>query len=469
MSKLINSGLFLLTAAFLLLVFFVVSLNSIHVNDNIVRYSNTFFALLFLVKCIRTKEAFPLLFGFKSYQNKRIKVYKALYYLVMIASVFLVLNVLNFYSILTILIVQILFVKKSKYYSIEDIYFQNTVFHLFLMNCSVFAGNQYWLEYSALSFFISNGIIMLSAGYEKFKSPLWQKGRGAITFLSLPHLVRKEFHFVNRYFKSPNFIVGYLIMIAEFTFLFSIVNNNWFLFNLFLLSAFSITLFVVVDISFIGQILLLNFILLGFMYFEADIIIRSSPAFKFSVFPAILFFVNLLSLINVFFYSFSLKNKLTSVQKFLTGINSPIGVFSEKHQIGFYTFRMVMDDQEVVLKTFCEQGYPSKYQFWFPRYFQGAMYPVTDFCISWNKYGEPLSLKQEQVIDLLFSGFKSSKKLEGEVSLSVKKYDDLDTIETYVEQPWTTICSIYFSANEVTSPLRLLKTPPLLNKHFRIC
>jgi hypothetical protein len=315
---------------------------------------------------------------------------------------------------------------------------------------------------------------MLSAGVEKLKSPLWQSHRGVISFLSLPHLVRKEFHFIHRLPKFLLIPLGFLVVLAETSFLVSSLYDIWFYVNLFILTSFAISLFVIVDISFIGQILVFCFSFIGYFYFSGYL----NPAFELDldvyhwdktvVFVQVFFTLPIALTILFLFYGNAHRfPHLARLQKWLTGINTPIGVFGESHQFGFYTFKLsLQDSKEIIFAPFCEKGYPHRYQFWFPRYYQSAMYPVTDFCLSWLKYGRPNLNKEEQVKDLLLSALLSKNLSEGRVVLSVKKFDEKESMSSYANQVWAPIASASFK-NNFLEEFNLLNAPPSVKKHFR--
>ncbi|WP_375560716.1 hypothetical protein ACE193_23980 [Bernardetia sp. OM2101] len=481
MKRLINIFSFFLALLFVIFaLFFGASFFNITIASKTIYIFNSILAILLFVRIFRSKSAIPLLVGYKNYLAKK-KKYIYFYYAFLTLSLLLIIPFSSWLVSLSIWLLHSFFIAKSKYYSIEDIYFQNTIFHCFLINLSSHFFSETHLILSLVSFFLANGIIMFSAGIEKIKSPLWRHGEGALSFISLPHLVKKGFHFFHKLPKPIFILVSFLIVFAESTLLFSPLNEYWLAIDLIILIGFSISLFIIVDISFIGQIVTLSLCGIGFLWMVGDfrlVPIASNPLLNydwtkvhFSIYllSTFLLVTNGISLLFTFFPQIAQAISLGKIQKFLSGINSPIGVFTEAHQVGFYTYRLVFEDKNDCLQTFCNKGYPSKFQFWHPRYFQAAMYPVTDFCLSWNKYGEPLTNKKEQVIDLLFTGVHLQDEFTNvtqKIYLLVKKFDKGDSIDSYTQQNWVKICSAEFQHKKLLS-FDYITTPPVVKTHFR--
>jgi hypothetical protein len=429
-----------------------------------------------LFRIFRTRHAVPLIFGYRSLSGNL----KFLPYLWQgLQYVFILFIGVGFYTdyfCLLLLITNIIFINKTKYYSIEDIYIQNIFFHFPFIavgaHCSIDAAtgiepvfrNPYMLN----SFFVSNALIMLSAGYEKIKSELWVEGKGATSFLSLPHLVKEKFHFLSTRFTTVFNVLGYLIMGAELLLILSTVHSVSLIIVLLILAGFAICLFIMVDISFIGQILLLNMLLflsIVLVNFSPTIFWRITFPIQFEPSCIVALIVNIITAVVLFYYNFAKNTGLVKIQKFLSGINSPIGVFNEKHQLGFYIYHLTVDELPI-LEAFNVKGFPGKYQFWYPRYFQAAMYPVTDYCLGIYKFGENSSFKKEQIADLLYSGLLSIGKKQGTVALAVKKFDINDTILSYKEREWTIIGKGIHSIEGFEWIPR--EIPPEMKKTYRV-
>jgi hypothetical protein len=432
------------------------------------------FCLILIIRIIRTFKALPMLFG----HSPSIINPKLLTIVQLLLVLPLAVGLFTDYVALGLLTLSLFLNFKSKYYSIEDIYIQNILFHLPFMASGLVLSFDQYLGISPVfssatmfnSFFLSNSLIMLSAGYEKFKSKLWLEGKGALTFLQLPHLVKERFHWIHVKFKNILYPLGYLVMGAEFGMLFFVGIKYIILIPLVILTGFSVSLFVIVDISFIGQVLFLVLALfLGVVVDNWDIygsMVLLAP--HVDLFSGLALIANIGTLVTIFYYPFARTNRIALMQKFLSGINSPIGVFNEKHLFGFYTYRLtrIDDGREVMLlEAFDLNGFPGKYQFFYPRFFQGAMYPVTDFCLGVLKYGRDSTFKRDQIIDLCYAGLLSQRQTNGEVNLFVKKFDFNDTIGSYRLQTWHKIAECSFE--DKRSNFKLINIPPKIEKTFR--
>jgi hypothetical protein len=438
------------------------------------------FGGLLFIRLFRSLKALPLLFSYSSFQQPSLGFPEGIFYIKIFLCICLIVGIYSDIAALLMFLLHVVIFLKSRYYSIEDIYFQNSLFHLpFLASGTFFSLDSVFNNDPLLaspvffnSFFISNGLIMYSAGYEKLKSKMWLSGKGACLFVELPHLVRKQFHVFQKKINGLFIPAGYLIVAAEFFLLASALDKYTLMFALSVLIVFSILLFIIVDISFIGQILLLNYLLFGAVVmnnWEDYSPVYSDFKIHWNVEVGLVLIVNLFILVVAVFYPFAKKMRLDFLQKFLTGVNSPISVFNEKHLFGFYTYRLFYKNGmqfEPVLETFDQNGFPGPYQILHPRYFQGAMYPVTDYCLGIHKYGPDYSsYKQSQMADLLYCGLRTLGKKEGEVILAVKKYDFGDTIGTYSEQKWVNVLECRFEGTHCY--FKRLNMPPLLKKSFR--
>jgi hypothetical protein len=325
------------------------------------------------------------------------------------------------------------------------------------------------------SFFLSNGLIMMSAGYEKMKSKLWRSGKGTSYFFNSPHLLKERFHNLN---KAPSFILvvlSVMVVLGEFFLLFASLHPILLILTIFILLGFSISLFTVIDISFIGQVLTLNLLFFAALNIQHWTAIDPTILGVFSTAqlssPIVLFCIgiNTLTLFVTLYYPTASKLNLHTLQKLLTGTTTPIGVFTEKHQYGFYIFRIInKENNQVVLDAFDANGYPGPYQMGYPRYSQAAMYPVTDYCLAINKYGTDTDHKRQLVIDLLYGAWANLKTPSAtSLSLAVKKFEEDDDITSFTAQEWSEIGHCNFTEKGVPNWV-LTKTPPIMNKTSRI-
>ena len=346
--------------------------------------------LLMLLRVLRSFLALPLIFGYDQNIKSNLLFPKGIYYFKALMCLLVIIGFYTDIAAALLFLAYVLVFWKSRYFSIEEVYFQNSLFHLIFLGAGrVYSldslmGNESLLGSAVFfnSFFLSNGFIMLSAGYEKFKSKLWRSGKGTSYFFNSPHLLKKRFHSLNKLPHAVMFLLSYMVVIGEFIFPFAALHPIVLFLTLFVLLGFSTSLFTVIDISFIGQILSLN--LLFFIALNLSFWDRLDPSILMSVSkeqilePIVMLCIlmNGLTLIITLYYPIATKLNLDKIQHLLTGIIGPIGVFTEKHQYGFYIYRIVeKESQKVVFDAFDEHGYPGKYQMLYPRYFQAAMYP----------------------------------------------------------------------------------------------
>jgi len=471
-----NTLLFILTL--FLMVYMVIAgypMQSLHdtIPENVLGIFRIVFCLILFIRIIRSFPAIYLLHGYKNPP-------KILFFIHCFATVFVGLGVYTDISAIILFFSFVGIYYRSNYFSIEEIYFQNTLFHLPFMglgsvySIDSFLGSSVSLENVDMfnAYLLSNCLIMLSAGYEKSKSKIWQKGEACRMFVGLPHLVKPQFHFLHKLeIKYLWVLLTYIVLLGEFLMPFALVNKYFMLLILVILIGFSINLFTVIDISFIGQVLFSNLIFIAcilwfgwenypsFLGYPIDFTISSSKIFA---------LISILSTTIIIFY-FNQFKKLSHIQHLLTGVICPIGVFNERHQFGFYTYRIFLEKKGLlhpVLETFEERGFPGKYQTLFPRYFQGAMYPVTDYCLALNKYNLETQHRKDEVIDLLFTAMKSHKLDSANLVLKVKKYDIDDNIDTYSTQEWKEVINCQFQNNHLTT-FDVVGLPPTLQVSFR--
>ena len=423
--------------------------------------------LLLALRIFQSKKAYVLLHSNKKHTQL---LFKAKF----ICTLFLIFGLFTPVSSLVLFLLYVTTFHNSNYFSIEEIYFQNVLFFLpFLGTNKMYSLDSFFnIEYVLYSenmlnaFLISNSIILLSAGYEKLKSPIWLKGIAAKRFLTLPHLVNKKFHFIG-HIKSPLVwkTLTYLILFCEFFFLISLVQFEAFMITSVILLAFSISLFSLVDLSFIGQILFLNVALFGLIFYMNT---NEYPSFfefqltKIDIYLVISIIVSIYSLIIVFFYSDSLFYKYN---RFLTGIICPIAVFNERHLSGFYIYKLKVDNMDID-GPFTDEGYPDKFQKWHPRVFQSAMYFVTDFCLGLIKNGSKNNLHKQRIVDLLYSALDQKNISQGKVTLFVKGFNLEDTFISFSDKKWSKIVICDFNSHSEYI-FKIIQVPDQLKEQTR--
>jgi hypothetical protein len=425
-----------------------------------------------IIRTARSFDALPLLFGYENvyHSSHRANVFR----MTIVCGVFVVLGIATDISSLVLFILYVYQFRKSKYFSIEDIYFQNTLLHLPFLAAGSFLSVDDFIGVTPLlshhlmysSLFLSNGLILFSAGYEKLKSPMWREGRGSGSFLSLPHLGHRTIvKFVEKR-KGLLKPLSYLVMLAELSYVFACTNEMWFLLNTIVLSGFAVSLFTIVDLSFIGQILLLNLGLFGILSLQGRLNVDFSAILTYDLLPVVILINLWIILIVTLFPGKKHFASLVFLQRHLNGVVSQIGVFTERHLFGLFTFRLHNKDGQV-LSVFDETGFQGSMQRWEPRFYQGAMYPVTDYCLMAvrKKLLGTQNTRFFQIVDLCFAGLNRGRSKHGRITLSVKKIDHDETSESYRSQSWKDIVTIDFRDSGYV--VENLGNPPLIKKSDR--
>ena len=322
---------------------------------------------------------------------------------------------------------------KSKYYSIENIYAQSIAFFCLFMNKE----SIFYFDGGAKAFVIMNALLLFSAGVEKLDSKLWRSGNGAKVFLSLPYLI-KPFAYpkILKISKMANIIVP-----LEFLFILSLFSNVSSTIFIIGIVGFGITLFTLLDISFIGQLLIISMIgcLIVWPKFNFS-------NFDFSIENIIVFSILSLSLINLIYPFKIIKN----IMKISTGAVSPIKVFTELHQTGLFTYKFRKRGEDILM-AFDENGLFHKSQLFTSRYKQSAMYKITDYCLGRKN--------EDEIADLAYQAAKGET-----VILCVKPYDSDKGYEYYKNGEWHEIVQISF--DDDSYKIRRLNNPPEI-KTFR--
>ncbi|MCG2590660.1 hypothetical protein [Rhodohalobacter sulfatireducens] len=430
--------------------------------------------LLLLVKLLRTLPGLPLIFGMGNERSVYVVTLCALWVL---ASLLLIIGLFTFFAALVLVITHSLFYLKSYYYSIGENYFQNTVFHLPFLGLGGYYSVDAYIGFDFIpetsfawaSYFVLNGIIMFSAGYQKIKSPMWRQGKGAISFLNLPHLVKKPFvPFIDK-MESLIKPTGYLIMLCELILIFSIIYPISFIAVTSVLIVFAVSLFVIVDLSFIGQITALNLVLLGSLFAIHPVELDMNNLESFSHISVFFTVIVISSSISIFFPVFTKKTGLSSVLRVINGIAVPMNVFTERHQYGIFTCRFdSISQSKQVLAVFDDKGRFGRWQYWRPRQFQTMMYPITDYCLIRQHFGKEGrdNPKFKQLVDICYTAFKIGGVEHDSIQISVKSIEEDTTRESYIHKSWTPIFSVSFENGTIINT-NICERPPNITKSLR--
>ena len=370
----------------------------------------TFFvSILFLLKLHSIRQSIHVVYGYKNNMDKWV----VLAMLLVIVSPY------------TLALTYPALMYKSKHYSIENMYGQCISFFLpFIDPSSIFH-----IDGAGKAFVLINAAMMYSAGYEKLRSKMWRSGKAIRGFVSLPHLIKPCFY--------PRILkISFLcspILLLEFLFPFSLLTNVTLFLFIFGLCVFSISLFTVFDISYIGQLLLACMICCWFIWSNHFICL-----FDFSLTNLFVFLLACISMINLFYPT----KFISLVMKLTTGSITSIKVFTEIHQTGIFSYKFQKDGKDILM-AFDKDGLFHKSQIFASRYKQAAMYKVTDYCLGKKNYSD--------IADLAYQASNGDT-----VTLLVKPYESKKGYNYYKNYAWEKITEISFGK---TYNLKQLKAP----------
>jgi len=361
------------------------------------------FSLLFIWRIIQSWSAAPLLHGWKN-----TKWVKLAFTTQILLSLFLLTGTATLFTSISLFIITLVLFRQSRYYSVEDVLYQHLLFFMPWLDTGQLWSIDYILHLSpqqnvlpALNtFFWAIGLYYLSAGIEKFYSPIWKKGQGFFYFISLPHLVNPHFKWLRRHLLICK-AMSWATLFLELLFLPSLFIRPFAITNIAISLGFAIGLLTIVDFSFIGQTLFLVS-----LWFMALLMGTSGPTPTQA--PWLWFGLWIAWTLSLSDYKAIIGKK---VSRLTTGI-TPIGVFTEQHLMGIYIYQLRARDQDnewiCHLNPFTTSGEQGAYQRGYPRYYQGAMYPVTDLCLA-RQHDFPLP-KDMLLEDLCWAAYLVEKR-----------------------------------------------------------
>ena len=326
--------------------------------------------------------------------------------------------------------------ERSYIHSLEDVLFQLTTFFLVVVDAGavgsidalwgvpgavvgvdpVLALDLWWMAFSLLLF---------SAGFEKLFSPLWRRGLGFSLFVGLPHLVQRRFRFL-RGMPRVGWLLSWCTVVTELGYLPSALSPPTRLVLTAVLAGFACTLFLVVDLSFIGQTLLLNVALFGFLDLARLNAAASAPAptlapslsLSLSLALAVVV-VALLAIPTMAAPLGPLSRALARIVRFTVGLE-PIRVFTDAQLDGIYLYRVSAPRTDAagelaLVETFRDDGSAGPLQRWHPRVFLKMTYEVTDLCRIAAREGwgaAEKTIRFQAATDLLRAGHAELVRLE---------------------------------------------------------
>jgi hypothetical protein len=235
-------------------------------------------------------------------------------------------------------------------------------------------------------------IVMFSAGLEKLLSPVWRRSLGVAFFLGLPHLVQPAFRSLRRWERACR-LASWATVVAELSLLPALSSRGSRDAVTVALSLFACGLFVIVDLSFIGQVTLahLSALLLLDLLPNRHHLDAANPLFGSASQMAIALTAASLVIVSVTdpLPPGGIRNMVARVVGWTVGLK-PLAVFTDQQLYGFCLYRVVLEladgTEKPVLPTFCEDGSPGPMQRWRPRVFLKMTYEVTDLCLLLRKH-----------------------------------------------------------------------------------
>jgi hypothetical protein len=351
---------------------------------------------------------------------------------------------------------------RSKYYSIEDIYYQLGSFILLFLPTTAMLSFDSLISFHpesplqqspGITLLALNmyawllALMLLSAATEKALTPNWRKGLSFYYFIALPHLTLPFWRWLKNHkllcqFASWMTVLGQGSLFLGY-FIPILLPLLWLK-----QCAFGLLLICVVDLSFIGQLFVTQFLLfLGVTLFSSGnggVGALAVPQPEFGLWLSITFMV--FAVVRSFFsetlrYRQFMPKIADQCVRVLSG-SCPVKVFSDAHLFGLYVYQVIDEKGNNVLPAFENNCGPGKLQRWHPRYYQGAMYSVTDICLAKRYWAEYEGGRDDRLNDLLAAGFSRAAEAK-KLTLCVKAINPSEYYEKetahWVDAEWTEI------------------------------
>ncbi len=389
--------------------------------DHIVGIFRILYSLLLILKLVGGWKAIPLIAGWEN--ESLVQKY---YLLWILNSIFVCFGLFTIFCSTINFLFCFFIWRKQKEYSVEELLFRLVAFHLiflnsgkvlsldeyFAINISIWSTNPISLNLFILNILLS----FFSAGFEKINSSVWRKGLGFYYFVAIPHFVNPKFKMLKKNLYLCVLLNCLTVIIELFSFL-TLFDSKLNIIFLIGLLFFSISLFIIVDLSYIGQISTLLVIFLISLNFQnwPDSIIDRVVSFQIEItyINFLFYFLWILTIIECLYYK-PLSTKFGSWIVTASTALVPLIVFNSVHYFGLYLFRLRGENNgnyHEALNVFNDDGTRGKMQIWKPRNYQNAMYSITDLCIAYIKnIPERIKWREPQIIDLCYVARKELLK-----------------------------------------------------------
>lgn len=451
--------------------------------DNVVDLRAGFriaFGVVLLASLVRSRDSLPILYGNEVVRQKQHRwMILSTYHLQFLILASLVFGFLTDVTALALLGVRIVFIERTRRFGLENTLYQVVIVHLpFLgLGASFSVDSAIGLEpiipspIMFNSLFVLVGIMTVSGAYHKVSSKIWLRGDAVGEFLKLPHLRLAMLRGVNMELPSSvSSLLSYTMILGQLLLLFSLVNRWVFLAVCCIFVGFSISMFAIVDLSYIGQTFLTVFVLYGgavVLYSSSYPPLRSILVPMVTPYTVLAILVAVLGLLTVLENDVISGTPLNRVARILSGQNAPVKPFNEQHLQGVHTFRLLYEDPETrqrepVLEVFDSDGWQK--QFFHPRYFQASVYVVTDYCLALHHDVIDLDKKESELVDLCCAGLYAAGETAGRIYVQVKVFDGDQ--RTYLEDEWKMLGVCQFDEDGAT--WEVLNDPPVFETHPRL-
>ena len=435
------------------------------------------FAGVFLISLLRSRGAFPIIYG-HDVLARRGQTLRWSFDLQILATVALLIGFLTEIAALALIVLRGYFAVRTKRWGLENNIYQTTLVVLPFLGL----GEAYAIDRllgvpevlaSPVMFnaqFVLYAVMMASGGYHKMTNDMWRRGMGVKRFIEAPHLQTPVIgRLASRTAPLPLLIgSNYLTVAGEFFLLFGIFNQYILFGSLAVLLVFSISAFSLVDLSFIGETLLVVFLLYALALAGHFSLFPPATAMldpTLTLFSVLAFVLTCLSLVQTFWPELGGRPLVRFPATVFTGMNTPIKPFNEHHLIGVYTFQIQDGESpgKSLLPIFDDEGRPGPLQRFYPRYYQASMYEVTDYCLGLLD-GDVNPGKRSSVEDLCVTALELNGRSEDKVVVTVKLLDVREP-EQYLENEWVPICDCRVSASGVDVEPR--EQPPVPEETYR--
>jgi len=372
--------------------------------------------------------------------------------------------------------------------SLEDVLFQAVLFFLIFVGAGGHPSVDAWLGLGWIDPFdhvlarnvwwLSFALIMFSAGFEKLCSPLWRRGLGFNYFVGLPHLVQRPFTFL-RQFERFGWMLSWTTVIAELSLLPAALLPEARVVVTLVLVGFAISLFVVVDLSFIGQVTLLVLLLFGSG--DAAILLHRTPATGHApgASPLVLAALALCAVAIVGVTEVPLgfaRRFFAAVSRFTIGV-IPNRVFTEVQLYGIYIYRVVAvgadGTERPLVQTFLDDGSQGPLQRWEPRVYLKFTYEVTDYCLRYLRDGEQRAQSTshyaavEALMRAAFAELGGSGAFASKVVLYVRSVEADEAARShdgrFTMSDWVGVLECTVANGTLGAPVHVSVPPPIRN------